>query len=532
MGRSASTADEDVAVPGPSCNVEHAPSPSAASASRSMSSQTTPQTHTVDSTTTGTVQPDETHCAEERRLMGVIADLEARLGPLQERMDAADGAAEFARDGALVADIEELLSDIASETAGLQPPSAVPLTLSSHPGMAVKLLEEIKFQGRGYLLAIGPTDEPDVASIIWPASQAQPVPGAPGAPVILASDNELGLHIAELEKKLGEGNAVAFGTWGNHSMKIQDDGSISPVDLPEMVLGFAPCPHHGQNDREMVVLVEQGSEHTLRFDQLNFTPSTVSAVGRNRLIATKQAVVDSASVLRLRAAEATLTSALNLYEPQLSQLPAKLPTECVTDFEAPVCSISSALKFYESASLGDSASFVKLTLANHPGMAVVMLERVDFRGYGHWLGIEPVESTPADRIVTVALPDKNGSVILAKNKSLGLHIAGGNQNTREGNALLFGTWDHPPFVFNTDGTISSRSEPSLVLGFAPCQHQEKQKNRELVVFVPKDSEQQLVFESLDPLLAALLSRSTSKALAPRVERCRPDLDTVLMMIKA
>ena len=34
-------------------------------------------------------------------------------------------------------------------------------------------------------------------------------------PVVLASDRALGLHIAELNKKLGEGNGVLFGTWGN-----------------------------------------------------------------------------------------------------------------------------------------------------------------------------------------------------------------------------------------------------------------------------------------------------------------------------
>ena len=72
----------------------------------------------------------------------------------------------------------------------------------------------------------------------------------------------------------------------------------------------------------------------------------------------------------------------------------------------------------------------------------------------HWLGVEPVESTPAARIVTARLPDDKGSVFLAKNKKLGLHISEGAHNTREGNTLLFGTWDHPPFVFNEDGTIS------------------------------------------------------------------------------
>ena len=48
-------------------------------------------------------------------------------------------------------------------------------------------------------------------------------------------------------------------------------------------------------------MVKQGSDHTLRFDKLGYTPSTVSAVGRTRLIAAKQAVVDSAEALRLRA---------------------------------------------------------------------------------------------------------------------------------------------------------------------------------------------------------------------------------------
>ena len=74
-------------------------------------------------------------------------------------------------------------------------------------------------------------------------------------------------------------------------MKLHDDGSLSPVQVPEMVLGFAPCPHHDKNGQELVVLVKQGSEHTLRFDRLGFTPSTVSAVGRKRLTAATQAVV-------------------------------------------------------------------------------------------------------------------------------------------------------------------------------------------------------------------------------------------------
>ena len=168
--------------------------------------------------------------------------------------------------------------------------------------------------------------------------------------------------------------------------------------------------------------------------------------------------MDSASALRLRAAEGALANALNLYEPQLSQLPAELPAERVAELEAPVRSFSSALKSFESAALGDSTDQVKLTLASHPGKAVVLLERVDFHGYGHWLGVEPVESTPAARVVTARLPDKDGSVFLAKNKKLGLHICEGAHNTREGNALLFGTWDHPPFVFNDDGTISPKAK--------------------------------------------------------------------------
>ena len=221
-------------------------------------------------------------CAEEQRVMSLIAGLEARLGPLQERIDAADAAAEFA---VLEADIEGLLADVASEmtAAGIQPLASVPLTLSSHPGMAVKLLERVDFMGHGHFLAIGPADGEDAASAVGRKA-------ASGA-VVLASDRALGLHIAELDKKLGEGNAVLFGTWGNHSMKLQDDGSLSPVQLPEMVLGFAPCPHHDKNGQELVVLVAQGSEHTLRFDRLGFTPSTVSAVGRKRLISVSPATV-------------------------------------------------------------------------------------------------------------------------------------------------------------------------------------------------------------------------------------------------
>ena len=43
---------------------------------------------------------------------------------------------------------------------------------------------------------------------------------------------------------------------------------------------------------------------------------------------------------------------------------------------------------------------------------------------------------------------------------------------------------------------------SLVLGFGPCPFR-NHKGRELVIFVPKGSEQQLVFECLDPLLGAM-----------------------------
>ena len=100
------------------------------------------------------------------------------------------------------------------------------------------------------------------------------------------------------------------------------------------VLLVLQCPHHDQNGKELVVMVKQGSDHTLRFDKLGYTPSTVSAVGRTRLIAAKQAVVDSAEALRLRAVEAALAHTLNLYEPQLSQLPDKLSPERVAELEA------------------------------------------------------------------------------------------------------------------------------------------------------------------------------------------------------
>ena len=65
-----------------------------------------------------------------------------------------------------------------------------------------------------------------------------------------------------------------------------------------------------------------------------------------------------------------------------------------------------------------------------------------------------------------------------------------------------------------------------MLGFGPCPFQHH-KGRELVVFVPKGHEQQLVFECLDPLLGAMRA-----ALVPRVERCRATVDAVLVKLKA
>ena len=99
---------------------------------------------------------------------------------------------------------------------------------------------------------------------------------------------------------------------------------------------------------------------------------------------------------------------------------------------------------------------MKLVLSSHPGQAVCLLERVDFMGHGHWLGLGPVEEA-----ATIVRPDAGGGSLLlfdAEEQGLGLHISEGPHNTREGNTLLFGTWDHPPFVFNEDGTISPEAK--------------------------------------------------------------------------
>ena len=73
---------------------------------------------------------------------------------------------------------------------------------------------------------------------------------------------------------------------------------------------------------------------------------------------------------------------------------------------------------------------------------------------------------------------------------------------------------------------------SLVLGFGPCPFQHH-KGRELVVFVKKGSEQQLVFECLDPLLGAMRATGADcAALVPRVERCRSTVDAVLTKLEA
>ena len=71
-----------------------------------------------------------------------------------------------------------------------------------------------------------------------------------------------------------------------------------------------------------------------------------------------------------------------------------------------------------------------------------------------------------------------------------------------------------------------------MLGFGPCPFQHH-KGRELVVFVPKGSEQQLVFECLDPLQGAMRAAGAGcAALVPRVERCRATVDAVLVKLKA
>lgn len=138
---------------------------------------------------------------------------------------------------------------------------------------------------------------------------------------------------------------------------------------------------------------------------------------------------------------------------------------------------------------------VKLTLASHPGKALVLLERIDYHGHGHWLGVgDPKHGRPAV-IIDRPTNSAQASLRLSDQPELGLHIAEGPHNTREGNALLFGTWDHPPFVFNLDGTIAPQVNPSLVLGFAPCQYHDM-AGRELVVFVTKGSKQQLVFDNI------------------------------------
>ena len=135
---------------------------------------------------------------------------------------------------------------------------------------------------------------------------------------------------------------------------------------------------------------------------------------------------------------------------------------------------------------------MEMILRSHPGLAVCLEERVDaFFGHGHFLGLGPRRSA-----ARCSAPNQEGAVILEGQPKLGLHITEGNAlnryNTREGNAVMFGTWAHHSFVFNADGTISPKPNMSLVLGFAPCNfHGQKGKKR--VVFVKKGSRQQLVF---------------------------------------
>ena len=50
---------------------------------------------------------------------------------------------------------------------------------------------------------------------------------------------------------------------------------------------------------------------------------------------------------------------------------------------------------------------MKLVLSSHPGQAVVLLERVDFHGYGHWLGLGPPEEA-----ATILRPDADGGSLL------------------------------------------------------------------------------------------------------------------------
>jgi hypothetical protein len=153
-----------------------------------------------------------------------------------------------------------------------------------------------------------------------------------------------------------------------------------------------------------------------------------------------------------------------------------------------------------------------------------MLERIDSHGgHGHWLSVGGAESA-----VLVKRPSKHkDSLILAEDPILGLHICEGARNTNPGNALLFGTWDHPDFVFNPDGTISPHGNTSLVLGYGPC-HYHDQKGRSLIIFVTKGDSKQLVFDNfVGEAVGEMVGEATVAAVvegAPIVQRMDPDDD--------
>ena len=142
-----------------------------------------------------------------------------------------------------------------------------------------------------------------------------------------------------------------------------------------------------------------------------------------------------------------------------------------------------------STTPSSSGDRVTLTLKSHPGQAVVMKRRVqDIGGWGHWLSVGPAVDAET---ATVGPKGELTKVLNSEIPSLGFYAAWGDHS--DDTPLLFGTWDHPAFKVNEDGTMSSEQAPHLVLGFGPC-HKFDQGGQERVVFVAKGASNALVFD--------------------------------------
>ena len=156
---------------------------------------------------------------------------------------------------------------------------------------------------------------------------------------------------------------------------------------------------------------------------------------------------------------------------------------------------------------------LRLTLSSHPGRAVVFRDRIEHGpGHGWWLELGPADNAC---VVKRLKEGTEGPIMLADQPHLGLHIAEGpHQAHREKNAVLFGTWDHPSFRFNNDGTVSPSANPAFVLGYSACPHH-GQHGRPMITFVKKASSERLIFDVLshrNPATPELLKIKTIEQL--------------------